>query len=118
MRLLVNGGAGYIGSVVTALLVAAGHQVVVLDDLSTGHADAVPAGATFVEASILGDGLRGTLADADAVIHFAARSLVAESMAEPSAYWHNNVGGALAVLDAMREAGVPRIVFSSSAATY
>ena len=117
MRLLVTGGAGYIGSVVTSQLLAAGHEVVVLDNLDTGHADAVPDGATFVQATIaqaepvLADGI-------DAVLHFAAKSLVAESVAAPERYWHNNVGGSLALLDAMRATGVRRIVFSSTAATY
>ncbi|HEX9065687.1 MAG TPA: UDP-glucose 4-epimerase GalE [Streptosporangiaceae bacterium] len=120
MRLLVTGGAGYIGSVVSTQLVAAGHEVVVLDDLSTGHADAVPPGARFVR----GD-LRGTaaavLAEAggtDAVLHFAARSLVAESVADPAGYWSANLGGTLALLEAMRAAGTGRIVFSSTAAVY
>ena len=117
MRLLVTGGAGYIGSVVASQLLAAGHEVVVLDNLDTGHADAVPSGASFVQAGIaeaepvLADGI-------DAVLHFAAKSLVAESVAAPERYWHNNVGGSLALLDAMRATGVQRIVFSSTAATY
>ncbi|MEU8304585.1 UDP-glucose 4-epimerase GalE [Actinomadura sp. NPDC048955] len=119
MKLLVTGGAGYVGSVVSALLVEAGHEVVVLDDLSTGHADAVPEGARLV---------RGTLRDAaaevlggggfGAVLHFAARSLVGESVEKPGLYWDKNLGESLALLEAMRVAGVPRIVFSSTAATY
>ena len=118
MRYLVSGGAGYIGSVVAAELVAGGHDVTVLDDLSTGHSDAVAPGARFVEASITdaGDVLA---ADAyDGVVHFAARSLVAESVAKPESYWNNNVVGTVALLDAVRAHGVPRFVFSSSAATY
>ena len=120
MEVLVTGGAGYIGSVVAAQLLAAGHGVVVLDDLSRGHAAAIPAGARHVEAS-LND--RGSL-DAplsggiEAVVHFAALSLVAESVAHPERYWHNNVGGTRNLLDAMRAAGVGRLVFSSTAATY
>jgi UDP-glucose 4-epimerase len=117
MRTVVTGGAGYIGSVVAALLLDRGHEVVVLDDLSTGHADAVPPGAQFIQASLF-DLTPDTLADAGSVIHLAARSLVSESMRDPSSYWHNNVGGTLALLDAMRAAEVPRLVFSSSAATY
>ena len=118
MRVVVTGGAGYIGSVVAAQLLARGHEVTVVDDLSTGHADAVPNGAHLVQRSILE--LGAVLADrpADAIIHFAARSLVGESVAEPAAYWHNNVGGTLAVLDAMVAHGVGRLVVSSSAATY
>jgi UDP-glucose 4-epimerase len=119
VKLLVTGGAGYIGSVVTAQLLEAGHEVMVLDDLSTGHADAVPAGARLVT---------GTLREAagpvlggggfDAVLHFAASSLVGESVEKPGRYWDRNLGESLALLDAMRAAGVSRIVFSSTAATY
>ncbi|WP_433251906.1 UDP-glucose 4-epimerase GalE [Streptosporangium sp. CA-135522] len=116
MKLLVTGGAGYIGSVVAAQLVEAGHQVTVLDDLSTGHADAVPAGARFVEGSVTeaADVLPGM----DGVLHFAAKSLVGESVEKPGRYWAHNLGGTLALLDAMRSAEVGRIVFSSTAATY
>jgi len=118
MRLLVTGGAGYIGSVVTALLVAAGHEVTVLDDLSTGHADAVPAGCEFVVGRVQTDAAPVLAGGVDAVLHFAARSLVGESMADPALYWENNLGGTLALLDAMRAAGTRRIVFSSTAAVY
>ncbi|MEW9546894.1 UDP-glucose 4-epimerase GalE [Nonomuraea sp. NPDC050783] len=116
MRLLVTGGAGYVGSVVAAQLVEAGHDVTVLDDLSTGHQDAVPDGARFVRADIAepGDALDGV----DAVLHFAARSLVGESVEKPGLYWAHNLGGTLALLEAMRDRGVGRIVFSSTAATY
>ncbi|MGK5551859.1 UDP-glucose 4-epimerase GalE [Actinomadura kijaniata] len=119
MKLLVTGGAGYIGSVVTAQLLEAGHEVVVLDDLSTGHADAVPAGARLVEGS-LREAAFGTLDGAgfDAVLHFAAKSLVGESVEKPGLYWDKNLGETLALLDAMRRAAVDRIVFSSTAATY
>jgi UDP-glucose 4-epimerase len=118
MRVLVTGGAGYIGSVVAAMLLEAGHEVIALDDLSTGHADAVPPGAEFVKTSITDAG--SVLAERryDAVLHFAARSLVGESVEHPDRYWHNNVGGTLALLDAMRAHDVPRLVFSSTAATY
>ncbi|MGI8867894.1 MAG: UDP-glucose 4-epimerase GalE [Mycobacteriales bacterium] len=130
MRLLVTGGAGYIGSVVASRLLDAGHQVTVLDDLSTGHADAVPDGADFVEgglndaAGIFATGLfaegPGNRAGTpyDAVLHFAAKSLVGESTEHPERYWRNNVAGTLDLLDAMRAARVPRLVFSSTAATY
>ena len=117
MKLLVTGGAGYIGSVVAAQLLEAGHEVTVLDDLSTGHADAVPPGARFERCSITEAGPvleRGF----DAVLHFAAKSLVGESVADPAKYWTSNLGGTLALLEAMRRAGVGRIVFSSTAATY
>ena len=118
MRVLVTGGAGYIGSVVAAQLVAAGHDVVVLDDLSTGFADAVPPGATFVKgtlrdcaAEVVSDGI-------EAVLHFAAKSLVGESVADPAKYWSNNLGGTVTLLEAMREIGIRTIVFSSTAAVY
>jgi UDP-glucose 4-epimerase len=118
VKLLVTGGAGYIGSVVAALLVAAGHEVSVLDDLSTGHPDAVPAGAAFTQGNVRDDAARMLADGVDAVLHFAAKSLVGESMAQPSLYWENNLGGTLALLDAMRVAGTRRIVFSSTAAVY
>jgi UDP-glucose 4-epimerase len=118
MRVLVAGGAGYIGSVVTASLLADGHEVTVLDDLSTGHADAVPEGARLVEASLHDSA--PVLADVrpEAVLHFAAKSLVAVSQQQPEDYWHTNVGGSLALLEAMRAVECRRIVFSSTAATY
>ncbi|MFD2090281.1 UDP-glucose 4-epimerase GalE [Blastococcus deserti] len=118
MRLLVAGGAGYIGSVVTAALLADGHEVTVLDDLSTGHADAVPSGASLAAVSLHDSA--PVLADVrpEAVLHFAARSLVGASQQQPEDYWHTNVGGSLALLEAMRAAGCRRIVFSSTAATY
>src|ERR1035438_8474624 len=118
MRVLVTGGAGYIGSVVAAQLIAAGHEVTVLDDLSTGYADAVPAGATFVRGT-LRDCAAEVLSDGtEAVLHFAAKSLVGESVADPAKYWSNNLGGTVALLEAMREIGVRTIVFSSTAAVY
>jgi UDP-glucose 4-epimerase len=120
MKALVTGGAGYIGSVVAAQLLEAGHEVVVLDDLSRGHAEAVPPGAEHVEASLNdADALDAPLgAGIDAVLHFAALSLVSESVEHPERYWRNNVGGTRNLLDAMRMHGVPRLVFSSTAATY
>ncbi|HEU5156385.1 MAG TPA: UDP-glucose 4-epimerase GalE [Streptosporangiaceae bacterium] len=119
MRLLVTGGAGYIGSVVTAQLLEAGHETVVLDDCSKGHADAVPSGARFVQGT-LRDTAERVLAEGgfDGVVHLAAKSLVGESVALPGLYFSENLGGTLALLEAMRRTGVTRIVFSSTAATY
>ena len=120
MRLLVTGGAGYIGSVVTLHLLRGGHDVTVLDDLSTGHADAVPDGAQLVDGT-LEDTAAAVLADGpayDGVLHFAAKALVGESVEHPERYWRTNVCGTLALLDAMRANAVPRLVFSSTAATY
>jgi len=118
MRVLVTGGAGYIGSVVAAQLLAAGHEVVVVDDLSTGHADAVPPGAEFHQLAITDlDPVVGGWG-IEAVLHFAAKSLVGESTTNPALYWHNNVVGTVALLDTLRSFDVSRIVFSSSAATY
>jgi UDP-glucose 4-epimerase len=118
MRVLVTGGAGYIGSVVVAMLLDAGHEVTAVDDLSTGHEDAVAPGAEFVKTSITEVGRVLDERRYDAVMHFAARSLVGESVQYPDRYWHNNVEGTLALLDAMRVHDVPRLVFSSTAATY
>jgi UDP-glucose 4-epimerase len=118
MKLLVTGGAGYVGSVVAAQLLAAGHEVTVLDDLSTGHADAVPPGARFVQGDLRTDATSVLASGIDAVLHFAARSLVGESVADPGLYWSNNLGGTLALLEGMRATGVATIVFSSTAAVY
>ena len=119
MRTLVTGGAGYIGSVVAKQLLEAGHDVVVLDDLSRGHAAAIPPGARHVAISLADpEALHAALAGIDAVIHFAALSLVAESVEHPERYWRNNVTGTLNLLDAMRANGVRKLVFSSTAATY
>ncbi|MCP2256807.1 UDP-galactose 4-epimerase (EC 5.1.3.2) [Streptoalloteichus tenebrarius] len=118
MKLLVTGGAGYVGSVCAARLLEAGHEVVVLDDLSTGHADAVPEGCRFVQGDV-GDVAGPLLAEGfDGVLHFAAKSLVGESMQDPAKYWQGNVVTSLRLLDAMHENGVSRLVFSSTAATY
>ena len=119
MKVLVTGGAGYIGSVTTALLLEAGHEVIVVDNLSQGNRDAVPEGARFIQADILQLGDVLTKDDhIDAVFHFAALMAVGESMAHPDRYWHNNVVGSLALLEFMRGAGVGKLVFSSTAATY
>ncbi|BBZ79865.1 UDP-glucose 4-epimerase GalE [Mycolicibacterium anyangense] len=119
MKLLVTGGAGYVGSVCATVLLEAGHEVVVVDDLSTGNADAVPAGAQFVEADMV-EAAPGLLGDEsfDGVLHFAAKSLVGESVVAPELYWFGNVVKTLQLLEAMRAAGTPRLVFSSTAATY
>jgi UDP-glucose 4-epimerase len=120
MRVMVTGGAGYIGSHAVRLLVRAGHDVWVWDNLSRGHRGAVPDGRL----------IEGELADRprleqalrahgiEAVMHFAAFALVGESVADPALYYSNNVVSTLALLDAMRNAGVARIVFSSTTATY
>lgn len=118
MKLLVTGGAGYVGSVCAARLLEAGHEVVVLDDLSTGHEDAVPSGARFIRgdiAEVIGDVLAEGF---DGVLHFAAKSLVGESMQDPGKYWTGNVLTAIHLLDAMKDHGTPKLVFSSTAATY
>ena len=118
MKLLVTGGAGYIGSCVGSVLVAQGHEVVVLDDLSSGHADAVPDGARLVQADITTAGDVLASGGFDGVLHFAAKIEVGESVAKPDIYWHTNVRGSMALLDAMRTHNVQRLVFSSTAATY
>ncbi len=120
MRLLVTGGAGYIGSITAAHLLAAGHEVTVFDNLSKGHMQAVPSSARFVEGDLLNEQqLRQALSTGfDGVLHFAALSLVGESVQQPERYYRNNVVGTLNLLDAMRAAGVPRLVFSSTAAVY
>src|SRR4051812_46163472 len=120
MRLLVTGGAGYIGSIVAQQLVARGDDVTVLDSLARGHREAVPEGAAFVQVDLLDAGglEEGFAGGFDGVLHFAAMSLVGESVEFPERYYRGNVVGALNLLDAMRAAGVPRLVFSSTAATY
>jgi UDP-glucose 4-epimerase len=119
VKLLVTGGAGYIGGVVTHALVAAGHQVVVLDDLSTGFADTVPAGVEFHRLPVHQVGRVLTPDSGFAgVLHFAAKIEVGESVARPDLYWDVNVGGTMAVLNAVRVAGVPRMLFSSTGSMY
>ncbi|PSK97014.1 UDP-glucose 4-epimerase [Murinocardiopsis flavida] len=118
MRILVTGGAGYIGGATTARLRDAGHDVVVLDDLSTGHRDAVPDGCAFVEGGIRDRAHEVLSTGVDAVLHFAAKSVVPESVAHPERYWDGNVGASLALLEAMRATGVRTLVFSSTAAVY
>jgi UDP-glucose 4-epimerase len=121
MKVLVTGGAGYIGSVVTEELVKDGHEVVVYDSLYKGHREAVVAGAAFVQADLAdAAALREALSAnrIEAVVHMAADSLVGESCEDPAKYYRNNVINGLKLLDAMRETNVSRIVFSSTAATY
>ncbi|HXG89305.1 MAG TPA: UDP-glucose 4-epimerase GalE [Vicinamibacterales bacterium] len=120
-RVLVTGGAGYIGSHAVRALVEDGHHVVVLDDLSAGHPEAVPRGVPLVRSRIHdGACVVATLRehDIDAVMHFAAWLSVGESVRVPLAYYENNVVGSLALLAAMEEAGVSRLVFSSTCAIY
>ncbi|MFG2633464.1 UDP-glucose 4-epimerase GalE [Streptomyces sp. NPDC048362] len=117
MKYLVTGGAGYVGGVVARHLLEAGHEVTVLDNLSTGFREGVPAGAAFIEGDIR-DAAKWLDSSYDAVLHFAAFSQVGESVVKPEKYWDNNVAGSMALLGAMREAGVRKLVFSSTAATY
>ncbi|MFB8282690.1 UDP-glucose 4-epimerase GalE [Nocardia colli] len=119
MKLLVTGGAGYIGSVVAHQLVEAGHEVEILDNLSTGFAANLAPGARFHEMSVhqVADILTPA-ARFDGVLHFAASIEVAESVVDPDKYWHNNIEGSLALLRAIRAAGVPRLIFSSTGSMY
>jgi UDP-glucose 4-epimerase len=121
MRVLVTGGAGYIGSVVAELLVAQRHDVIVLDNLSRGHREAVPPAAEFLqvdlrERRVLREALRGH--ELDIVIHLAASSLVGESMEEPGKYFENNLSAGVHLLEEALAVGARSFVFSSSAATY
>lgn len=119
MRVLVTGGAGYIGATAVELLIEAGYEVTVLDDLSTGHADVLPKNVKFVLGSLLNDAdLDDALSGCDAVMHFAAKSLVGESVEKPELYEKVNVGGSKALIAKMKEHGITKIVLSSTAATY
>jgi UDP-glucose 4-epimerase len=119
VKVLVTGGAGYIGAVVTNALVEAGHGVVVLDDLSTGFADSIPAGVEFHQLPVH-QVARVLTPDAgfDGVLHFAGKIEVAESVARPDLYWDVNVAGSMALLNAIRVAGTPRLIFSSTGSMY
>lgn len=119
MKLLVTGGAGYIGSVVTAQLLEAGHEVTVLDNLSLGHRDAVPKKARFIKGNI--KDIEKLIKPADsieAVLHFAAFSAAGESVVDPEKYWNNNTVSTLELLHGMRRLGINKLIFSSTAATY
>ncbi|MEH7726566.1 UDP-glucose 4-epimerase GalE [Bacillus altitudinis] len=121
MAILVCGGAGFIGSHAVANLLAKGEQVVIVDNLQTGHKEAVVKGAVLEEGDLRDHAfLRRVFQthDIEAVMHFAADSLVGESVTDPLKYYDNNVGGAMALLQVMNEFDVKRIVFSSTAATY
>ena len=119
MKLLVTGGAGYVGSVCAAVLVEKGHDVTIIDNFSTGNREAIPEQARLVEGDVA-DVAREVLSEGgfDGVLHFAARSLVGESVEAPADYWQHNVVTTLQLLNAMREFGVTNLVFSSTAATY
>jgi UDP-glucose-4-epimerase GalE len=121
MRVLVTGGAGYVGSVSVERLLEADHEVVILDDLTTGHRESVPARASIEVGSYTDPGTIARLlerANVDAILHCAARSLVGESVRDPARYYRENVAGGITLIDAARHAGVGRFVFSSSAAVY
>ena len=120
MNLLLTGGAGYIGSATLRWLLRHGHQAIAYDNLLEGNARAVPAGhlvaGDLLDTALLTRTLRAH--QIDAVLHFAALASVPRSIKDPDSYWRTNVLGTKSVLDAMRGANVPRIVFSSTAATY
>lgn len=119
MKVLVTGGAGYIGSTAVSMLLDAGYQVKVIDDLSTGHADLISKDAEFIEGSILDNqSLDKALKGCAAVMHFAAKSLVGESVLKPDLYKSVNVDGSTALITQMKIHGIEQLVFSSTAATY
>ena len=118
---MVTGGAGYIGAASVNALIADGHRVVILDDLSAGHADTIPNEASSVVGSYAdGDRMQSLLRDAriDTILHVGALSIVGESVAQPERYFKTNLVGSIALLDAAISVGVKRFVFSSSAAVY
>ena len=120
MKILVTGGAGYIGSVVAELLLDSGHEVAVVDNLSTGHGAALDRRAVFCQGDLLDSAfIEGVLGEGfDAVCHFAAFSQVGESVADPLKYYLNNVSGAVSLVKAMKRSAVRSILFSSTAAVY
>ena len=119
MRILVTGGAGYIGSTAAAILLERGYEVTVLDDCSTGHASAVPSAAKFIQGSILDPQIvTDALTGCEVVIHFAAKSLVGESVEKPDLYFDVNVNGTENLLTQMSALKITKLVFSSTAATY
>lgn len=120
MNILLTGGAGYVGSACLRWLIQQGHNPIAFDDLSMGNAQSVPADRLIVGDIADGDALRRTMSQyaIDAVMHFAALASVPESITDPESYYRINVLGTKSVLDAMRDSGVSRIVFSSTAATY
>jgi UDP-glucose-4-epimerase GalE len=121
MRVLVVGGAGYIGSHTVRAVKRAGHEVVIFDNLSTGHEESVPVGVDFICGDILNSDDLTRAFDAgpyDAIMHFAAKAAVGESVENPEFYYRENVQGSLMLFSAARKAGVGGVVFSSSAATY
>jgi UDP-glucose 4-epimerase len=119
MRVLVTGGAGYIGSIAVEILMQQGHEISILDNCSTGHANSVPASARFIQGSILdSEQVAAALAGCDAVMHFAGKSLVGESVEKPALYHSINVDGTRVLLAQMRNLSITKIVFSSSAAVY
>jgi UDP-glucose 4-epimerase len=119
MRVFVTGGAGFLGSHITNVLLAAGHQVTVLDNLSTGHRESVPKGAVFIKGDLKQEAkLPGWLQGHDVVIHLAALVPVPTSVRMPVAFAENNVVNTVRLLEGMRAAGVRRIIFSSSATVY
>ncbi len=119
MRILVTGGTGYVGSTAVDILLSQGYGISILDDCSMGHADSVPADVTYVEGSLLNSNdVAEALKGCEAVIHFAGKSLVGESVEKPDLYHSVNVDGSRILLDQMYIAGITKLVFSSSAATY
>ena len=119
MRVLVTGGTGYIGSTAVEILLGQGFEISILDDCSMGHADTVPAGVRFIEGSLLNAvEVADSLTGCDAVMHFAGKSLVGESVEKPDLYQSVNVDGTRVLLDQMHKQSIKKIVFSSSAATY
>jgi UDP-glucose 4-epimerase len=120
VNILVTGGAGYIGSHMARALVGAGHRVVVVDDLSSGHIDAVPAEATFVCADIRSDALSDALRDhsVEAVLHFASRIQVGESVTSPRLYFRDNLAAGVTLLERVLDANVTTFILSSTAAVY